>query len=178
MKKGLKLFTSGILVSSSLVLAACQGTGLSSEQIQSTTTPLGESQQMKADSEMEKVKTISSRYDYEKTVERLKAAIDSKGMTLFAEIDHMKAAQEAGLAMQPATVLIFGNPKAGTPLMKKDPNFALQLPLKVLITEVDDEVMVSFTDTRELIKGSDIKYSDVENTLAGAEKLITNTVTK
>lgn len=62
--------------------------------------------------------------------------------------------------------------------MKKDPSFALQLPLKVLITEVDNQVKVSFNDTRALIQGSGIEYSDVENSLAGAEKLITNTVTQ
>lgn len=62
--------------------------------------------------------------------------------------------------------------------MKKDPSFALQLPLKVLVTEVDNQVQVSFNDTRALIQGSGIEYSDVENSLAGAEKLITNTVTQ
>ncbi|WP_264755563.1 DUF302 domain-containing protein [Psychrobacter sp. FDAARGOS_221] len=99
-------------------------------------------------------------------------------MTLFAEIDHTQAAHDVGLQMQPATVLIFGHPKAGTPLMKKDPTFALQLPLKILITEVDNKVLVSFNDTRELIRGSNIQYIDVENSLAAAEKLISNTVTQ
>lgn len=178
MKKGLLWFCSGVLVSSTMLLAACQSPALSGKSAQATTTQQGESQSLQQDSEMKKVTTVSSHYDFEKTVERLKAAIDSKGMTLFAEIDHNAAAKEAGLEMQPATVLIFGNPKAGTPLMKKDPLFALQLPLKVLVTEVDNQVVVSFTDTRELIRGSAIEYSYVENTLAGAEKLISNTVTK
>ena len=80
--------------------------------------------------------------------------------------------------MQPATVLIFGNPKAGTPLMKKDPSFALQLPRKVLVTEVDGKVQVVFNTTESLIEDTGIDYSDVENTLAGAEKLITKTVTE
>lgn len=93
-------------------------------------------------------------------------------MTVFAVIDHTKSAQEVGLNMQPATVLIYGNPKAGTPLMQKDPAFALALPLKVLITETNGQVQVIYTPANELIKGSQIQPSDVANTLANAEKLI------
>ena len=78
--------------------------------------------------------------------------------------------------MQPAIVLIFGNPKAGTPLMVKDPAFALQLPLKVLITETDGKVQVSYVPAQHLILGSKIAPADVENTLAKAEGLIRATV--
>ena len=56
--------------------------------------------------------------------------------------------------------------------MKKDPGFALALPLKVLITETDGQVQVIYTPANELIKGSQIQPSDVEDTLANAEKLI------
>ena len=80
--------------------------------------------------------------------------------------------------MQPATVIVFGTPKAGTPLMVKDPEFALQLPLKVLVTEQDGQVTLVFNDTRALIQGSKIDFSDVENSLANAEKLIAKTVTE
>ena len=65
--------------------------------------------------------TIDSRYDFAATVTALETAIQEKGMTLFARIDHQAAAKEAGLDMQPATVLIYGSPKAGTPLMQNDP---------------------------------------------------------
>ena len=82
------------------------------------------------------------------------------------------------ISMQPATVIVFGTPKAGTPLMIKDPEFALQLPLKVLVTEQDGKVKVVFNDTRALIQGSKINFSDVENSLANAEKLIAKTVTE
>ena len=74
--------------------------------------------------------------------------------------------------MQPATVIVFGTPKAGTPLMVKDPTFALQLPLRVLVTQTPAGVQAVFTDTHALIDGSRIEYSEVENTLANAEKLI------
>ena len=167
-----------LLLSSSLLLAACQSHSVATDSNKMTDNLLSKDTQEMTSSDMTKVHTLVSRYDYIETISRLKSAIAGKDMTLFAEINHTKAAKEAGLDMQPATVLVFGHPKAGTPLMKKDPSFALQLPLKVLITEVDNQVKVSFNDTRALIQGSGIEYSDVENSLAGAEKLITNTVTQ
>lgn len=123
-----------------------------------------------------KTTTLTSPYEFNDTVHRLKTAIESKGMTVFAVIDHQKSAQNVGLSMQPATVLIYGNPKAGTPLMQKDPTFALSLPLKVLITETNGQVQVVYTPADELIKGSQIQPADVANTLANAEKLIQATL--
>ncbi len=78
--------------------------------------------------------------------------------------------------MQPATVIVFGNPKAGTPLMQKDPTFALQLPLKVLVTQVNGEVLVSFYDTKAMVDGTKIDFSEVQNTLANVEGLIKKVV--
>ena len=120
--------------------------------------------------------TVNSAYNFNDTVSKIRQAVESKGMTVFAVIDHQAAAQKAGLTMQPATVLVFGNPKAGTPLMVKDPAFALQLPLKVLITETDGKVQVSYVPAQHLILGSKIAPADVENTLAKAEGLIRATV--
>ena len=120
--------------------------------------------------------TVESRYSFAQTVQRLHAAVTERGMTVFAVIDHQAAAQKDGLSMQPATVIVFGTPKAGTPLMVKDPAFALQLPLRVLVTQTPAGVQAVFTDTRALIDGSRIEYSEVENTLANAEKLIRATV--
>lgn len=122
--------------------------------------------------------TIKSKYQFAETVEKLSHNITSKGMTIFAKIDHQDAAKQVGQTMQPATVIIFGNPKAGTPLMLQEPTFALQLPLKVLVTETNGEVLVSFHDTNAMINDTTIKYSQVENTLANAEKLIIKTVTE
>ena len=120
--------------------------------------------------------TIDSRYDFAATVTALETAIQEKGMTLFARIDHQAAAKEAGLDMQPATVLIYGSPKAGTPLMQNDPTLALQLPLKVLITENDGKVQVLLNSAEQVVARSNTPYSAVENTLANAEKLIRVTV--
>ena len=120
--------------------------------------------------------TIDSRYDFAATVTALETAIQEKGMTLFARIDHQAAAKEAGLDMQPATVLIYGSPKAGTPLRQNDPTLALQLPLKVLITENDGKVQVLLNSAEQVVARSNTPYSAVENTLANAEKLIRATV--
>ena len=120
--------------------------------------------------------TIDSRYDFAATVTALETAIQEKGMPLFARIDHQAAAKEAGLDMQPATVLIYGSPKAGTPLMQNDPTLALQLPLKVLITENDGKVQVLLNSAEQVVARSNTPYSAVENTLANAEKLIRATV--
>lgn len=120
--------------------------------------------------------TIDSRYDFPATVAALETAIQEKGMTLFARIDHQAAAKKVGLDMQPATVLIYGSPKAGTPLMQNDPTLALQLPLKVLITENDGKVQVLLNSAEQVVARSNTPYSAVENTLANAEKLIRTTI--
>ena len=85
------------------------------------------------------------------TVERLQAVIHRRNLTLFAQIDHSGEARRVGLTMQEAHVLIFGNPKGGTPLMIASPLLALDLPLKVLIWQsADSQVWVSTTSTAYL----------------------------
>ncbi|MBF0804177.1 MULTISPECIES: DUF302 domain-containing protein [unclassified Neisseria] len=120
--------------------------------------------------------TVASRYGFNETVQRIEAAVKAKGMTVFGVIDHQEAARQHGLTMQPAKVIIFGNPKAGTPLMVKDPEFALRLPLRVLVTENGGSISVVFQDTRALIENSRLDFSDVENGLAKAETLLQKTV--
>lgn len=161
---------------SGLILSGCQSSGLYNPDTASNDATHEVETIQASLSQVAKTKTLKSKYSFNETVTRLEHAITSKNMTVFSKIDHAAAAQQAGLSMQPATLLVFGNPKAGTPLMKKDPSFALQLPLKVLVTEVDGRVLVMFNTTEALIENSGINYSDVENTLAGAEKLITKTV--
>lgn len=119
---------------------------------------------------------INSKYDFATTVQKIQDGVKSRGMTVFAIIDHTAAAQQAGLSMQPASVIIFGNPKAGTPLMVKDPKFALQLPLKVLVTEQNGKVSVVMLDSQALIAGSNIAFADIENSLAKAQGVIASLV--
>jgi uncharacterized protein (DUF302 family) len=76
-----------------------------------------------------------SHYSVDQTVDRLKAILESKGVTLFALIDHSGEAEKAGMKMPPTKLLIFGSPKGGTPLMLAAPSIAIDLPLKILVRE-------------------------------------------
>jgi uncharacterized protein (DUF302 family) len=76
-----------------------------------------------------------SRHSVEKTVEKLKGILQSKGVALFATIDHSGEAEKVGMKMRPTKLLIFGSPKAGTPLMQAAPSVAIDLPLKILVWE-------------------------------------------
>lgn len=78
---------------------------------------------------------IPSRHTVDETVERLTLILQTKGVTLFALVDHSGEAEKVGLKMLPAKLLIFGSPKAGTPLMVAAPSIALDLPLKILVSE-------------------------------------------
>lgn len=78
---------------------------------------------------------IPSRRSVSETVDKLKAILQSKGVTLFALVDHSGEAEKAGMTMPPTKLLIFGNPKAGTPLMLAQPSAAIDLPLKILVAE-------------------------------------------
>jgi uncharacterized protein (DUF302 family) len=76
-----------------------------------------------------------SNHSVEQTVERLKSILQSKGVTLFALVDHSGEAERVGMKMRPTKLLIFGSPKAGTPLMLAAPSIAIDLPLKILAWE-------------------------------------------
>src|ERR1700678_2635972 len=78
---------------------------------------------------------IPSNQSVDETVEKLKGILQSKGVTLFAIIDHSGEAEKAGMKMPPTKLLIFGSPKAGTPLMLAAPSIAIDLPLKILVWE-------------------------------------------
>jgi uncharacterized protein (DUF302 family) len=79
--------------------------------------------------------TIPSGHSVDATVARLREILDNKGVKIFALIDHSGEAQKAGFAMPNTKLLIFGNPKGGTPLMLAAPTVALDLPLKILVSE-------------------------------------------
>ena len=81
----------------------------------------------------------ASRHSVEETVERL------KGITVFALVDHSGEAEKIGMTMRPTKLLIFGNPRSGTPLMVASPSIAIDLPLKILVWEdADGAVSVSY----------------------------------
>ncbi len=76
-----------------------------------------------------------SNHSVEETVGRLKNILQSKGVTLFAMVDHSGEAEKVGMKMRPTKLLIFGSPQAGTPLMLAAPSIAIDLPLKILVWE-------------------------------------------
>lgn len=92
-----------------------------------------------------------SHHSVDQTVDRVKSILQSKGITLFALIDHGGEAKRVGMKMPPTKLLLFGNPKAGTPLMLAAPSSAIDLPLKILIWEdAAGKVWVSYNSPEYL----------------------------
>jgi uncharacterized protein (DUF302 family) len=88
---------------------------------------------------------IPSHHSVNETVDKLKTILKSKGVALFALVDHSGEAEKVGLNMPPTKLLIFGNPKGGTPLMLAAPSAAIDLPLKILVAEdAQGKVWISY----------------------------------
>ena len=93
--------------------------------------------------------TRPSAYGVAETVQKIESLATSKGMTIFARIDHSGAAKAAGLEMRPTQVIIIGNPKGGTPIMIAAPSSAIDLPLRVLVAQdAAGGTKVTFNDHR------------------------------
>ncbi len=96
---------------------------------------------------------IPSNHSVDETVEKLKGILQAKSVALFALVDHSGEAAKAGLQMRPTKLLIFGNPKAGTPLMLAAPSSAIDLPLKILVWEdAQGKVWISYNSAEYLQK--------------------------
>ena len=99
----------------------------------------------------EGIVTIPSRLSVDGTVDKLETILKSRGVTLFALIDHSGEAEKVGMKMPPTKLLIFGNPKGGTPLMLASPSAAIDLPLKILIAEdAQGKVWISYNSPEYL----------------------------
>ena len=109
---------------------------------------------------------FESPLTFEETVAALQKTLNSKGINIFATIEHHKAAEAVGESMQPATVLIVGNPKVGTALMQENPRLAIELPLKILIYKEEKIVRIRY----EKISAIAEKYHIKQN-FATAEKI-------
>jgi uncharacterized protein (DUF302 family) len=91
--------------------------------------------------------TLASARSAKETMDRLVSQVESKGMMVFARIDHAAGAKEAGLALRPTEVLIFGNARGGTPLMQANQTIGIDLPLKILAWEdADGKVWLSYNE--------------------------------
>jgi uncharacterized protein (DUF302 family) len=107
---------------------------------------------------------VSSNRSVDQTVDRLKDILQSKGITLFALIDHSGEAEKAGMKMAPTKLLIFGSPRAGTPLMLAAPSIAIDLPLKILVWEdTQGKVWLSFNSPEYLERRHDLPQNLVQN---------------
>jgi len=115
---------------------------------------------------------IASRYSVDETIKRLQAVFAAKGLQVFAVVDHSGEAEKAGLKMRPTKVLIFGSPKAGTPLMVAAPSLAIDLPLKALVAEdAAGKVSVTYNDP-EYLRERHVVPAELIKNLAGAGVVI------
>ncbi|ERM60886.1 MULTISPECIES: DUF302 domain-containing protein [Vibrio] len=102
-----------------------------------------------------------SNYSVKETADRFESIAKSKGLTLFARIDHQKNASSVDLELRPTEVIIFGNPKVGTPLMQCQQDVAIDLPQKVLVTEDSNKkVWLSYNDPNYLMERHAINGCD------------------
>ena len=120
--------------------------------------------------------TMQSNHSVQDTADKLVAIIESKGMKVFARVDHQKNAQGVNLALRPTQVIMFGNPKAGTPLMNCEQSVAIDLPQKILISEdANKKVWLSYNNPdylkdRHNIKGCDTQLANMAKALDGVSK--------
>ena len=108
-----------------------------------------------------------SKYSVAETLDRLESVLKSKGITVFARIDHSGEAERVGLTMRPTQLLIFGNPKTGTALMASAPSIAIDLPLKALAWQDENgEVWLSYNSPAYMKQRHDLKEEFMKNIAA------------
>jgi uncharacterized protein (DUF302 family) len=119
---------------------------------------------------------VPSTFNVEKTADRMESVLLEKGMTIFNRIKHSEGAANVGIELRKTELIIFGNPKVGSPLMKCQQSVAIDLPQKALIWEDDNaKVWISYNDPRYLEKrhniiGCEEVISKIEKALAGIAK--------
>jgi uncharacterized protein (DUF302 family) len=107
---------------------------------------------------------LSSAHPFQETLKRLDSVLHSRGLAVFARIDHSGEAEKTGLMMHPTHLIIFGSPKAGTPLMGASPTLAIDLPLKALVGEdAGDKDWASYNSAEYLKQRHNIPDELVEN---------------
>ena len=121
----------------------------------------------------------ASAHSVKDTMDKFEALVKSKGMGVFARVDHTKNAAGVEMQMNDAEVLIFGNPKGGTVIMKKDPAVALDLPLRVAVYKDDaGKVWLSYHNPQDLKASYDVEGVPVLSNVEGALDKLTTAVTK
>jgi uncharacterized protein (DUF302 family) len=125
-----------------------------------------------------KTMTKRSRHSYSDTLAMLKLAMTAGGNTIFAVIDQAAAAAGVGMSLRPTALIIFGNPKGGTPLMDAFPLVGLELPLKLMVWQQNGDVNVAYVPMSEIaakygVTGMDARIEAMDHALAS----LTNSVT-
>jgi uncharacterized protein (DUF302 family) len=119
---------------------------------------------------------LKSPYPVPETLKRLESVLHARNLTVFARIDHGGEAEKVGLTMHPTQLIIFGSPKAGTPLMVASPTLAIDLPLKALAWEdADGQVWLSYNDPYYLKQRHGIPDELVKN-IAGVGAVLEKAV--
>ena len=124
--------------------------------------------------------TIPSAFGPEETMNRLKAEVRAKEMTVFAHVDHAAGAAAAGMSLRPTDLLVFGGAKGGTPLMELAQTIGIDLPLKALVwQDATGATWLSYNDPSWLAErhAANPKPTAVLNTLSGALKAVTTAAT-
>jgi len=99
----------------------------------------------------------TSTSGFVETMNALVEAIERRGLTVFARIDHAAGAREAGLELEDEQVILFGNPRSGTPLMQDDRRIGIELPLRILVWRDGAKVRIGHADPRELSNIYDVR---------------------
>lgn len=121
------------------------------------------------------LKTRESKFTVVETADRLAKALDEKGIKVAARVDHAAGAKSAGLELPSTVVLIFGNPKLGTPLMQSDPRAGLELPMRMLVwQEKSGKTMVGYAPPSGLAQRFDLKSEAAKQSLTAMEQALEN----
>jgi len=119
--------------------------------------------------------TIESSFEPKDTMGRLEAGLKAKGVTVFARIDHAAGATAVGLPLRPTELLIFGNAKAGTPVMQADQTVGIDLPLKALVwQDASGKTWLSYNDPAWIAKRHGLS-SELDPTIAAMASLLNST---
>lgn len=114
---------------------------------------------------------VASSFGVKETGDRLESVLNEKGMTIFKRVKHSEAAEKVGVELRETELIIFGNPKVGSPLMRCQQSVAIDLPQKALIwKDSDGKTWISYNDPRYLEKRHDI--SNCEEVIAKIEKAL------
>ena len=123
---------------------------------------------------------VTSANDVKTTMDKLEKTLTEKGITVFARIDHAGGAKSVGQTLRPTELLIFGNPKLGTPLMQKQQEIGLDLPLKALVFQAEDgKTYLAYTDPAFLSRRYGVtEPANVFEQMSGALKNFTAAAAK